>query len=70
MLAKYLQADTNALCLGCCPSISVTIPPRRLFLYVFIIKLKAPLKIRRVFFSQILGTHKSLCCIVVTNVQV
>ena len=49
MLAKYLQAVTNALCFGC-PCISVMIPPRRLFVYVYIITLKAPMVIRRVFF--------------------
>ena len=60
MLAKYLQALTNAIYLGY-PYISVTIPSKRLFVHVLIIKLKAPLVIRRVFF--VTNTMDAQACV-------
>ena len=47
VLAMYIQVATNAVHLEC-PSISVSIPPKRRFLYVQITKLKAPLVVNRI----------------------
>ena len=61
-LPSQLQEATNAVCLRC-PSISVTIPPRKV-LHAQIIKLKVLLVVRRIVSWQILRIDK---CVRVVN---